>query len=203
MNNQPRVTWGHDGWAETDGWALAHCTNPATHEYNGSMDVWVSVGTSLPACAFLDEPPPLQPGNAIVRGNDGWILVDDHRGQTAYDKQTRQPVTVSELGELPAHLTLQQPGSQYDVWDVEQGAWVKCEVAEQAMLLQQNTTQRNTLMAEASQHITILGDAVELGMATEAAQAAYTAWRQYRVQLSRLDLSQHPIEWPPKPGTAS
>ena len=200
--NQPRVTWGPDGWAETDGWATAHCTNPTTHEYNGPMDVWVSVGTSLPACAFLDEPPAQQPGKAIVWHNGDWMLFDDYRGQTAYDKQTRQPVTVDDLGELPAHLTLQQPGYQCDAWDEDEGLWVKDEAAEQAALLLQNTTQRNALMAEASQHITVLGDAVELGMATEAEQTAYTAWRQYRVLLSRLDLTQQHIEWPPKPSTA-
>ena len=49
----------------------------------------------------------------------------------------------------------------------------------------------------------ILADAVDLGMATDAEQAAYTAWRQYRVLISRLDLTQQPIAWPPKPATAS
>jgi len=197
--NQPRAKWGPDGWAETDGWALAHCTNPETNEYNGQMDVWVSAGTSLPACAFLDEPPPQQPGKAIVRHNDSWMQVEDHRGQTAYDKQSRQPVSIAVLGELPAHLTMQQPSSQCDAWDEAQGAWVKDADAEQAMRQQQAETQRNAMMAEANQKIAVLADAVELGMATETEQAVYTAWRQYRVLLTRLDLTQSPVPWPPTP----
>ena len=54
--NQSHVIWGPSGWAETEGWAQAHY-QPATNEYNGPIDVWVSVGTSLPACAFLDPHP--------------------------------------------------------------------------------------------------------------------------------------------------
>ncbi|MDU7778711.1 MAG: tail fiber assembly protein [Aeromonas caviae] len=197
--NQPRVTWGADGWAETDGWALAYCTNPETHEYQGPMDVWVSAGTSLPACAFIDAPLEKEEGKAIVRGADGWMLVDDHRGQTAYDKQTRQSVSINQLGELPPELTLLPPGSQFDVWDEATGAWVKDDAAELAYQRQQAEAQRSVLMAEANQHIAILADAVELGMATQEEQAAYTAWRQYRVQLSRQDIIQQPIEWPAKP----
>jgi hypothetical protein len=200
--NQPRITLGPNGWAEIDGWVQAYCTNTATHEYTGPMEVWVSVGTSLPACAFVDEPPAPQPEKTIVRHDGNWMLVDDHRGQTAFDKQTRQPLIVAEFGELPAHLTLQQPGSPYDTWDEGQGVWIKDEAAEQAIQLQQDTAKRTALMTEASQQIAILTDAVELGIATESEHASYTAWRQYRVLLSRLELTRQPIEWPPKPGTA-
>ena len=196
---QPRVIWGLDGWAETDGWALAYCANPETHEYHGPLEVWVSVGTNLPTCAFLDAPPEKEDGKAIVRHADGWMLVDDHRGQVAYNKQTRQQVSITQLGEVPLDLTLLQPGSPFDSWSEAAGDWVKDVTAEQAYQQQQAGAQRNALMAEANQQIAILGDAVELGMATPDEQAAYTAWRQYRVQLSRLDLGQQPIEWPAKP----
>lgn len=197
--NEPRVTWCADGWAETDGWALAHCINSETHEYHGTMDVWVSAGTSLPARAFIDVPPEKEEGKAIVRHADGWMLVDDHRGQTAYEKQTRQPVSITQLGELPPELTLLPPGSQFDLWTEAEGAWTKDTTAEQSYQQQQAEAQRNALMMEASQHISVLGDAVELGMATPEEQSAYTAWRQYRVSLSRVELTQDPIQWPAKP----
>mgnify|MGYP001222966962 CR=1 FL=1 len=199
MMKEPHAIWGIDGWAEAEGWVLAHCTNPATHEYNGPIDVWVSVGTGLPACAFLDAPPEKEDGKAIVRHDDGWMLVDDHRGQVAYNKQTRQQVSITQLGEVPLELTLLPPGSPFDNWSEAAGDWAKDVTAEQAYQLQQAYAQRNTLIVEANQYIAELGDAVELGMATPAEQTAYTAWRQYRVQLSRLDVTQHPIEWPAKP----
>ncbi|MEA9442263.1 tail fiber assembly protein [Aeromonas caviae] len=203
MMKEPRAIWGIDGWAEAEGWILAHCANPATHEYNGPLDVWVSVGTGLPACAFLDAPPTSEPGKTIVRPGDTWMLVDDHRGQTAYDKQTRAASVITEPGEVPVTQTLVAPSSPFDVWDEERDAWVKNIEAESNWQRQQAETQRNMLMAEANQQIAILADAVELGMATDTEQAAYIAWRQYRVELSRLDLTQQPITWPPTPATAS
>ncbi|QJT25419.1 tail fiber assembly protein [Aeromonas media] len=201
--NQPCVTWGQNGWAETDGWALAHCANTETHEYIGPIDVWVSVGTGLPACSFLDAPPASEPGKTIVRHGDTWMLVDDHRGQTAYDKQTRAASVLTEPGEVPVTQTLVAPSSPFDVWDEERDAWVKNIEAESNWQRQQAETQRNMLMAEANQQIAVLADAVELGMATEAEQASYTAWRQYRVLLTRLDLTLSPVPWPPKPNTTT
>lgn len=203
MMNQPHVTWGQNGWAEADGWEKAHCTDPVTHEYNGQIEVWVSAGTGLPACAFLDAPPPAEPGKTIVRHGDHWMLVADHRGQTAYDKQTKAASVIAEPGEVPVTQTLVAPSSPFDVWDEERDAWVKNVEAESNWQRKQAEEKRNALMAEANQQIAILADAVDLGMATDAEQAAYIAWRQYRVELSRLDLTQQPITWPPKPATAS
>lgn len=199
MMNQPRATWGENGFAKTDGWALAHCADVAAAEYIGEQDVWVSAGTGLPVGAYLDAPPAAEPDKAIVRQPAGWALVDDYRGQTAYNKANRIPQEITTPGELPETLTLLAPGSQFDVWDEALAAWVKDVAAESAWNLAQATAQRNALLAEANGQIAVLADAVELSMATEAEQAAYTEWRQYRVLLSRLDLTQSPVPWPAKP----
>lgn len=199
MMSQQRVTWGPDGFAKTEGWALAHCASVATAEYIGEQNVWVSAGTGLPAGAYLDAPPAKEPGKAIVRRNDAWAQVDDYRGQTAYDKQTRTPSVINEPGEVPVTQTLITPSSQFDVWDEDRDIWFKDVGAENAWQLQQNEAKRSVLMVEANQQIAILTDAVDLGIATDAEQTAYTIWRQYRVLLSRLDLTQPNLNWPAKP----
>lgn len=57
-----------------------------------------------------------------------------------------------------------------------------------------------TLMNEASAKIAPLQDAVDLDMATEEEAAALTAWKKYRILLSRVDVSTAPdIEWPESP----
>ena len=197
--NEQRATWGDDGFATQDGWAIAHCTTPETGEYQTTTDVWVSLGTGMPAGAYGDAPPANEQGKAIVRTCDGWVLMTDHRGETAYHKQTKAPEVITEFGELPETLTLLSPQSQFDEWNEPAQAWVKDAAAEQAWQLQQMELQRNTLMAEANQHIAILADAVDLGIATEDEQASYLAWRQYRVLLNRLDLTKQSVEWPPTP----
>ncbi|MGU5630166.1 tail fiber assembly protein [Aeromonas caviae] len=199
--NEPSVTWDQAGFAQTNGWVMAHCTDAQSEEYIGEQNVWVSVGTGLPAGAFLDVPPPPQPGKAIVRRAAGWELVVDYRGQTAYSKANRAQQQITAPGDLPDTLTLLAPSSQFDVWDDALAAWVTDVAAESAWNLEQATVQRTARLAEANQQIAVLADAVELGMATEEEQAAYTAWRQYRVLLTRLDPTLSPVPWPPKPNS--
>ncbi|WP_313384275.1 tail fiber assembly protein [Pantoea sp.] len=67
-------------------------------------------------------------------------------------------------------------------------------------LINQAEQQKANLIAEASQAISILQDAVDLEMATEEEAAQLTAWKKYRVLLSRIDTSKAPdIKLPDRP----
>jgi len=199
MTTQPRVIWGSDVWAETDGWASAHCADTATSEYIGPLDVWVSAGTGLPAGAYLDAPPAKEDGKAIVRTGEGWSLLADHRGETAYHKQTGAKTVIAEIGELPATVTLLAPQSQFDVWDEPTGEWVTDAAAEQQSLNAQATQQKTALLSEATAMIAPLQDAVDMGMATPEEETALLDWKFYRVMLTRVDVAAHPVTWPAHP----
>ena len=204
--NEPIVVWGEDGFASSSGWATVFAANPITGEYLSQQQVWVSVGTGLPAGAYLDEPDQTAPGKAIVRSQTGWESVDDYRGQTAFDKSTRQPITINELGELPLALTLTPPSSPFDVWDADLLHWVKDQEQEDAVLAQQAQQKRLTLMSEASQEIAVLTDAVDPDVISAPSaddQVKLIAWKAYRVALSKVDQQAgypHTITWPPRPG---
>ncbi len=200
--NEPRVTWNDNGWAASDGWVLAHCTNPTTGEYIGQCDVYVSVGTGLPAGAYLDAPPVFEHGKVIVRSAEEWVLLADHRGATAYNKQTRAPLLIAEFGELSAELTMLMPQSLFDVWDEQSEAWIKNIAAEQQSMTTLAQQQKASKMAEASSMIATLQDAVDLTMATPAEELSLLDWKRYRVTLTRIDVSAHPITWPPTPTKA-
>ncbi|EPP7680408.1 TPA: tail fiber assembly protein [Yersinia enterocolitica] len=59
---------------------------------------------------------------------------------------------------------------------------------------------RSGLRAVADAEIAPLQDAVDTGMATNDDKAQLTAWKTYRVLLSRIDTSKAPdIEWPISP----
>ena len=200
--NLPRVKWGEDGFAFESGWAFAHCINQSTGELLYSQDVWVSVGTGLPAGAFLDQPPQAEDGKAIVRQNGVWVLVDDLRGCTAYHKQTKQSEVISVLGSLPLELTLIAPTSQFDIWSEEFGAWVKDAQAEQDWLTQQAIYQRSSLLGEASIEISALLDALDpevISDPDDAVQVKLLEWKQYRAALAVIDCTAHPVQWPVKP----
>lgn len=200
--NKPRVVWGEDGFASESGWAFAHCINQSTGELLYSQDVWVSVGTGLPAGAFLDTPPQPEGGKAIVRQNGVWALVDDLRGNTAYNKQTKQSEVIGVLGPLPSELTLIAPSSHFDVWSEESGSWVKDSQAEQDWLTQQAIYQRSALLGEAGNEIAALLDALNPDVISDpddAAQVKLLEWKRYRAALAVIDCSTHPVQWPTKP----
>lgn len=200
--NEPRAVWGGDGFASESGWAFAHCINQSTGELLYSQDVWVSVGTGLPAGAFLDTPPQPEDGKAIVRQNGAWALVDDLRGTTAYNKQTKQSEVISALGPLPSELTFIAPTSQFDVWREGSGAWVKDAQAEQDWLTQQAQYQRTSLLSEASVEIASLLDALDPAIISnpdDQVQAKLMEWKTYRAALAVIDCSVHPVNWPQKP----
>ncbi|EEW2264213.1 tail fiber assembly protein [Escherichia coli] len=70
-------------------------------------------------------------------------------------------------------------------------------------LISQAEQQKANLIAEASQTISILQDAVDLDMATDAEAAALPLWKNYRVLLNRVDTSTAPdINWPEMPASA-
>lgn len=200
--NEPRVVWGEDGFASESGWAFAHCINQSTGELLYSQDVWVVVGTGLPAGAFLDTPPQGEQGKAIVRQNGAWLLVDDLRGITAYNKQTKQAEVINVLGPLSSELTLIAPLSQFDVWNEESGGWVKDLHAEQDWLTQQATYQRSSLLGEASNEIAALLDALDpevISDPDDAVQSKLLLWKKYRAELAVIDCTSHPVQWPVKP----
>lgn len=60
--------------------------------------------------------------------------------------------------------------------------------------------QKVAKMDAATSRIVPLQDAVDLGIASPADEAALTEWKRYRVQLNALDVAAEPIEWPAEPG---
>jgi len=62
-----------------------------------------------------------------------------------------------------------------------------------------NTSTRDVLLAQAATAIAPLQDAVDLDMATDAEGALLKLWKQYRVAVNRVDLSQATPTWPEQP----
>lgn len=193
-----RLTYDENGFALESGWEICHVCQP-DGAYIGIDDVYVSVASGLPAHAYLDAPPNHTDGQWPRRADrdEPWQLLPDFRGQTAYDIETKAARTIVSLGGVPENETLLKPSDATDKWDGKK--WMSDLEAQAEAALAEATAIRAVLLAEATQHIAVLGDAIELGIATEEEQAAYGAWRRYRVELTRLDLTFTPIVWPEKP----
>lgn len=65
-----------------------------------------------------------------------------------------------------------------------------------------NVSLKQSLMDEASNKISVLQDAVDLEMATDAETAALPLWKKYRVLLNRIDANtSETVAWPDKPAS--
>jgi len=112
------------------------------------------------------------------------------------------PSVITEIGVIPDNLTLQEPQSPFDIWDDQTGTWVKNAAAEQQSMTAQAQQHKTAQLAVASGMIATLQDAVDLAMATPEEEASLLDWKRYRVMLTRIDVSAHPITWPISPATA-
>ncbi|WP_080480329.1 MULTISPECIES: tail fiber assembly protein [Serratia] len=81
------------------------------------------------------------------------------------------------------------------VWDGN--AYIESGVDVETIKIEE--TKRH-LLNEASERISILSDAVDMGMATESEKANLLEWRKYRVQVNRIDVNSKD-GWPKKPAS--
>ncbi|MDA4792271.1 tail fiber assembly protein [Enterobacter hormaechei] len=94
----------------------------------------------------------------------------------------------------------QQKGMVITVNDYEQPFLVDPPAPTKEQLNAEAEALKATLIADASETISILKDAVDLGRATKEEEALLLAWREYRISLNRIDTSNAPdIEWPVLP----
>ncbi|MCI1680057.1 MAG: tail fiber assembly protein [Ewingella americana] len=169
--------------------------NPLNKELIGPSDAWVVAHTGLPAYCTLDTPPMKKKGKAIVYGKSGWEYVEDNRGANVYSTIDRGRSQVTDLGPLTDDKTLLAPSSEFDVWDGKK--WVKNAEAEKNALFIQAQQDKKERMALATESISILAFAKESGQATDEELEALDRWQNYRLQLSRTDLSKGgDINWP-------
>ncbi|MTC46781.1 tail fiber assembly protein [Providencia sp. wls1922] len=64
-------------------------------------------------------------------------------------------------------------------------------------VVSENKTKKQTLLREISDAITPLQDAVDLGIATDKEREQLIAWKEYRVQVNRVDV-EGSVDWSEK-----
>lgn len=104
-------------------------------------------------------------------------------------------MSVIELLDITANRRADVSGN----WMYQDGQVIK-RIYTRDELVAQAAIEKVRLLAEATTSMAPLQDAVDLGMATEAEKISLTAWRTFRVLLSRVDTSTAPdVVWPEIP----
>lgn len=169
---------GQNGLATKAGWIKTYIADPTTREYLNANMEYIYFDVSVSAGAYTDAPElPTKTGFAIVRSEDGskWEIVADHRGKTAYNTETRQPVEVDFIGDLPETLTLLEPKTEFDKWNGKK--WVTDTEAQKAALIAQAEQEKSQRLDEANNMLTYLQDSIDTGLATDEEAAALQAWK--------------------------
>lgn len=196
-----RAEFAKNQLAKNSGWVLAYHADEKNGEYTGASYEYILKNVGLPAHSYVDAPTLPEPGYAIVRSEEGkrWEHLPDHRGKNVFDTTTRQRHSVTEIGELPQHLTFSAPMTEFDVWEGEH--WVTDMEAQQAAEYQIRQQDLNARLADANSQIQMLTDAIELEMATEEEKTLLQQWKTYRVRLHRVDIHAADLIWPQTPKT--
>lgn len=193
---------GPEGWATKAGWILTYqCAYSTTREYLSCYWQYCQLGVGIAAGSYTDAPTlPTEDNKAIRRTEDGtaWEIVDDFRGQVAYNTETGESQTIDYLGPVATGWTLLAPQTAYDTWDGEQ--WVTDEAAQHAAQVQKAVARKGRLMSDATAAMAPLQDAIDTGIETEDETRRLTAWKTYRALLRRINPDDAPdIKWPDKP----
>ena len=186
-----------NGLTVSAGWAIVYNVD-AKGEFSQATYQYLPVGVGLPANAYLEAPKNVQDNQAIIHNGQKWIYPKDLRGTTIYSTETGAETTMEDVGDIPEGYTTLKPGSEFDSWD---GKKWQLDVNKQHQYeVNQASTKKNQLIAEATSQISYLQDAVDADIATDDEKILFTEWKKYRVLLNRIDVNQAPnINYPEKP----
>lgn len=171
-----------------------------TCEFIGQGEALIPAFTGLPANCTTVRPPEATAGFILIFDTDKkqWQAVENHRGETVFDTATGHPTDITQPGAYPPGTTPLPPANAWQRWDGSQ--WVADAQAEHAAQVSDAQGMKNGQMKQAGDVIATLQDAVDFGMATEEETASLTAWKKYRVLLSRVEPEMAPdIDWPDMP----
>ena len=186
-----------NGLTISAGWAIIYSVD-AKGEFLQATYQYLPVGVGLPANAYLDAPKNVKDNQAIIHNGQQWTYPKDLRGTKIYSIETGSETTIQEVGEIPDGYTTLKPASEFDSWDGKK--WQLDKNKQHQYEVNQASTKKNQLLAEATMQISYLQDAVDSQIASEQEMQLLIEWKKYRVLINRIDIEQAPnIEWPNKP----
>ena len=187
----------NNGLTQSAGWAIIYNVD-AKGEFLQATYQYLPIGVGLPANAYLESPKSVKDNQAIIHDGQQWTYPTDLRGTKIYSIETGAETTLQELGEIPDGYTTLKPASEFDSWDGEKWQFDKNKQLQYE--INQASTKKNQLLAEATTQISYLQDAVDSQIANEQEAQLLVEWKKYRVLVNRINIEQAPnIEWPNQP----
>lgn len=172
-----------------------------TREYLSSSVEYLTVGVGIPANSCTDAPGESKDGFTICRTVcfTAWEYVADHRGETVYNTETGEAVSISVPGDYPENTTTQAPATSHDTWNGSE--WVTDISALHAAEVEAAEQQRQTLIDEAMASIGMIQLKLQAGRKlTPSETSKLNAVLDYIDAVTATDTSTAPdINWPVPP----
>ncbi|HAM5843905.1 TPA: tail fiber assembly protein [Escherichia coli] len=195
------ITLDENGFATEAGFITVYSYDGETREYLSSSVEYLPFGVGVPANSCIDAPISKKDGFAVCRKADltGWEYVADHRGETVYNTENGDEITIAEMGDYPENTTTIAPLTPYDKWDGEK--WVTDTEAQHGAAVEAAEAQRQSLIDAAMASISLIQLKLQAGSKlTQAETARLNAVLDYIDALELVDISCAPdVIWPELP----
>ncbi len=112
------VTFDKDGFALSDGLVTVYVTD-SQGIYTNSEKEFVSIGTTVSANSYIEQPPVPKEGFAIKRNGENWEYIENHIGEIVYSTFDKSEIKIQNLGAYPDNTTILKPDCKYCEWDGE------------------------------------------------------------------------------------
>lgn len=187
-----------NGLAIEPGEIRCYYYDAVTFEYMGWSDEYINIGVSLPGDSTDIDPGDEVAGKVAVFQNGGWVLNEDHRGETVYSTADATSSTVDYIGPVKDGYTSVAPTGPYQKWDGKK--WVTDTDAQHAADVKAADKQKAALLVEAQETISFWQTELQLGIISDEDKASLIVWMQYIKTVQAVDTSKAPdIAWPGQP----
>lgn len=187
-----------NGLAKEAGEIRCYYYDALTFEYMGWSDEYINIGVSMPGDSTDIEPGDEVAGKVAVFQSGGWVLNEDHRGETVYSTADASASTVDYIGPVKDGYTSVAPSGPYQKWDGKK--WVIDKNAKHIADVKAAEQEKSTLLLEAQATISLWQTELQLGIISDDDKASLVAWVNYIQALKAVNVSTAPdITWPTPP----
>ncbi|EKQ4428775.1 tail fiber assembly protein [Escherichia coli] len=193
-----KPVFDENGLAKEAGEIRCYYYDAVTFEYMGWSDEYINIGVSMPGDSTDIDPGDEVAGKVAVFQSGGWVLNEDHRGETVYSTADASASTVDYIGPVKDGYTSAAPSGPYQKWDGKK--WVTDTDAQHAADVKAADKQKAALLVEAQETISFWQTELQLDIISDEDKASLIVWMKYIKALQALDTSKAPdINWPLKP----
>lgn len=193
-----KPVFDENGLAKEAGEIRCYYYDAVTFEYMGWSDEYINIGVSMPGDSTDIDPGDEVAGKVAVFQNVGWVLNEDHRGETVYSTADASASTVDYIGPVKDGYTSAAPSGPYQKWDGKK--WVTDTDAQHAADVKAADKQKAALLVEAQETISFWQTELQLDIISDEDKASLITWMQYIKEVQAVDTSKAPdITWPTPP----